>query len=441
MSDRPRGLGSRYWRLWTASVVSNFGDGISTVAYPWLASAITRDPLQIALVGVATRLPWFLVSLPAGVITDRVDRRKLVAWMDTVRLTLTSAVTAVVLAGTESLASPAAIEAGTATPPDPAWPWLLLLYATALFFGVAEVLRDNAAQTLLPALVPSERLETANGRLWGAEMVMNSFVGPPVGGALIAVAFALPFGVDAATFAVSAVLLFSIPGTFRPRGAQAPAPWRTDLTEGIRWLWRHQLLRTMAVILGVMNAMMMMALATYVLFVQEILGLDAASFGALLTAGAAGGVLGSLGAARVSKRLGPGPSLFAALLGGGVTLALTGLTSSAFVVWAMFAVLSFLAVLWNVITVSLRQTIIPDRLLGRVNSVYRFFAWGMMPVGSLLGGIVVTVAEPLAGRTAALRAPFLLGAGVYLALFLVALPRLTTAQIDEARSRAADPAG
>ena len=82
-------LGRNYWKLWIASVVSNFGDGVAFIAYPWLASAITRDPVQIALVAVATRLPWLVFSLPAGVITDRVDRRKLVAWMDVVRFILT----------------------------------------------------------------------------------------------------------------------------------------------------------------------------------------------------------------------------------------------------------------------------------------------------------------------------------------------------------------
>jgi MFS family permease len=170
--------------------------------------------------------------------------------------------------------------------------------------------------------------------------------------------------------------------------------------------------------------------------VQEVLGLSAASFGALLTAGALGGVIGSVAASRVSRRIGPGASLYASLLGGGVALAVTGLTSAAAVVWVAFVVFSFLAVLWNVITVSLRQSIIPDRLLGRVNSVYRFLAWGMMPVGALLGGVVVTVSEPLGGRELALRMPFLLAAAAYFALFVVALPRLSTRRIEEARAAA-----
>jgi MFS family permease len=430
-------LGSNYWKLWTTSAVSNLGDGVSTIAYPWLASAITRDPVQISLIAVATRLPWLIFTLPAGVITDRVDRRKIMVAMDTLRFALTIGVAFVVLAGSSALASPDAIAAGTASPPAHQAAWLALLYVTALAFGFAEVLRDNAAQTIMPAIVEPENLEPANGRLWGAEMVMNSLAGPPIGGLLIAVAFSLPFFVDAGTFAVSAVGLLLISGSFRStNGAGGKVAWRAEISEGVRWLWRHNLLRSLAIILGVMNAMFSMALATYVLFVQEILHLDAAKFGLLMTAGAIGGAIGSVVAPRVSKAIGSGTSLFLTLAGSCLTLAVTGLVSSAAVVWAMFLIGSFLAVLWNVITVSLRQTIIPEQLLGRVNSVYRFFAWGMIPIGSFLGGVVVDVTTRLFSRDLGLRMPFLLGAAAYFVVFLFALPRLTTAKIEAARSEA-----
>lgn len=431
-------LGPNYWRLWTASAISNFGDGISTVAYPWLASAVTRDPIAIAGIAVATRLPWLLFSLPAGVITDRVDRRRLVAWMDVVRCLITVGVALVVLAGSADLAAPADIASGASPSPENAGLYLVVLYLAALAFGFAEVLRDNAAQTLMPSIVTQDVLERANGRLWGAEMVMNSFVGPPLGGVLIAVSFSLPFFVDAGTFAVAAALVFAIGGRFTARGAPAEPrrSVRAELAEGVSWLWNHRLLRSMGLILGVMNAMFAMTLATYVLYVQEILELEAARFGALLTAGALGGVVGSLTAAKITARIGPGASLFTTLLVSGATTLVTGLTSSAVVVWVMFALGSFVALLWNVITVAFRQSIIPDHLLGRVNSVYRFFAWGMMPLGSILGGVIVSVTESLATRELALRMPFLLGAGVWLLLYVYALPTLTTARLEEAKAEA-----
>lgn len=433
MGERQR-LGANYWKLWSASVVSNLGDGLATVAYPWLASAITRDPVQIALIGVATRLPWLVFTLPAGAITDRVDRRRLIATMDVFRFAATVGVALFVLSVSADLVDPSSTSSpGSANPLH-----LAVLYAAALLFGFAEVLRDNAAQTLMPALVDRSQLERANGRLWGAEMVMNSFVGPPLGGVLIAVAFAAPFFANAATFGISALLIASLAGSFRASSDQpgVRGTFRADIAEGVRWLWNHRLLRTMGIVLGVMNAMITMALATYVLFVQEILGLEAASFGILLSAGALGGVLGSVSASRVSKRIGPGASLFVAIAVSGVTFAITGFASSAPLVWAMFVLQSYVGVLWNVITVSLRQSIIPDRLLGRVNSVYRFFAWGMMPIGSLLGGGVVAIGAVLANREVGLRAPFWLASIVFAALLIYSLPTLNTARIRQAEAEA-----
>jgi MFS family permease len=434
-----RPLGAGYWKLWSASVITNLGDGMSIVAYPWLASAVTRDPVHIALIGVATKLPWLLFSLPAGVITDRVDRRRLIAVMDWFRAALTLAVAVAVLLGQSVIPDPVDVAAGTADPPAVAGLYLALLYISALLLGSAEVLRDNAAQTLMPALVATEDLEIANGRLWGAEMVSNSFVGTPLGGILAGIALSLPFFVDAGSFAIAAGLVFAIGGSFRAVGTEARAGMRAELAEGLRWLWRHVLLRNLAVFLGLANALSTMAFATYVLFAQENLGLDAGGFGVVMTGLAVGGVAGSLAAARLSRLLGPGASLFMSLGGSALGYVLVAVTDQPWVVWLMMAATTFLAMVWNVITVSLRQTIIPDRLLGRVNSVYRFFGWGMMPIGGAAGGAVVVLAELLGwGRDAALRAPFWVAAAGYALLFLAALPRLGTEKIEKARSEAAD---
>lgn len=433
-------LGANYWRLWTASVISNLGDGISGVAYPWLASAVTRNPIHIALIGVATRLPWLLFTLPAGVITDRVDRRRLVVSMDVVRTFVTIGVALIVLSYQADLVSPELIGSGQSQPPAGAGLLLAVLYVAATLFGIAEVFRDNAAQTLMPAVVAKENLETANGRLWGAEMLMNSFVGPPLGGFLLAIAFSLPFFVDAGSFAVAAAMAALLTGSFRPAGTETTVAKRSftgDLKEGFRWLWSHRLLRTLAIVLGLLNAAGSASFATIVLFSQEILNLDATGFGLMASAGAVGGVAGSFLAARISKSLGSGPSLASTFVIGIVTSAVIGVTSSAPLVWVMFALGSFSAVLWNVITVSLRQTIIPDRLLGRVNSVYRFFGWGMMPIGIFLGGLIVDVVAGYSDRDTGLRAPFFAAALLQLLLMIYALPRLTTAKIEAAKAEAA----
>jgi MFS family permease len=345
---------------------------------------------------------------------------------------ITLGVALVVMANEGILPTSEEIEAGSFSTITNPSVLLVTLYISALLLGMAEVLRDNGGQTLMPSIVGKDQLERANGRLWGAEMVMNSFVGPPAGGFLLAVAFSLPFFVDSATFAVSAGLLAALSGTFRPV-AETKSSFRQDLVEGFRWLWNHQLLRRFAVVLGLINGSSAATMATLVLFGQEILQVDARGFGFLMSAGAAGGVLGSLAAAQFTRRLGAGTTIMFTLVSSAVTSALIGITSSPVVVWVMFAIGSFGGVMWNVVTVSLRQAIIPDRLLGRVNSVYRFFGWGMLPIGIFIGGALVDVVANLSTRETGLRSPFLAAAALQVVLAIYAVGRLGTPQIEAAR--------
>ncbi len=427
-------LGGRYWRLWSASVISNLGDGVALIAYPWLASAVTRNGLYIALIAIAQRLPWLIFTLPAGVITDRVDRRKIMVSMDAIRTVVTLLVAFAVLARQDVLPAPDEIAVGLEVATDQFLYWTL--FAASLMFGFAEVLRDNAAQTILPAIVEPEGLEKANGQMWGVEMVANSFVGPPLGSLLLGVAFAFPFFFDAGTFAVAAGLVFLIRGNFRtkePGDGTEKIDWRGEIREGWDWLWHHPLLRPMAIILGIMNGLFAVTMATFVLFAQEVLGVSAFTFAVLGTGGAIGGLLATFFASKVSERLGSGPALYLVLVGSVVTTLVTGIASHWVIAWAMFTIGTFTAVLWNVITVSLRQTIIPDRLLGRVNSVYRFFAWGMIPIGSAIGGLVQVGAESTVSREMSLRMPWLISAAIWAVLFFYAAPRLTTERIESAR--------
>ena len=437
----PERLGRSYFKLFWASTISNLGDGIAIVAYPWLASAITRNPLLISLVIVVQRLPWLLFSLPAGVITDRYDRRALMIISNTARAALTLLVALVVLGKQGSLPGPDEVtDAATVITTDTGL-YTLILIAT-LLLGVAEVLYDNSAQTFMPAIVHPDNLERANGRLWSAEMVTNMLIGPPLGALLIALAFALPFFVDAATFGVSAALIVLIPRRSRsiqPSGTKETTdrkPWRTELADGFRWLWGHDLLRSMAIILGLLNLLGMMSTATLVLFSQEVLDTTPTEFAIMGTGGAIGGIIGGWTASGISKRIGPGPSLWLTLTVGSVTTFTIGLMNWWPPVWLLFGLFMLTGVLWNVITVSLRQTIIPDHLLGRVNSVYRFFAWGMMTVGALLGGLIVTTTESFTSRELALRMPWFVAGILNLVLFFFAAPKLTTEKIEAARAEA-----
>jgi MFS family permease len=430
--DEP--LGPSYRKLFVGTVVSNLGDGVSTIAYPWLASAITRNPLLVALVAVAQRLPWLLFTLPAGVITDRVDRRRAMVTMDLLRGVLTIVVAVAVLGSQDVLPGPDEVDLVTGTRTGL---FALVLVAT-LLLGMAEVLRDNANQTIMPNIVRPHQLEKANGRVWSVEAVMNTFAGPPLGSILLLVAFSLPFFVDAATFFVAAAMVFLVPGTFRaPVDADVPREgFRRELGDGVRWLMGHSLLRPMAIILGLMNGASMIYLGTIVLFAQEVLDIGPFLFTVLFAGAAIGGLVGGNVAPVISRRLGSGNALALTLGGSAIGMLLIGLFPWWPLVVVVFAVESLLGITWNVITVSLRQTIIPDRMLGRVNSVYRFFAWGMMPIGAAAGGLLVFVLERSVDRDLALRATWFAAAAVHVGLFVFGRAKLTTAKIEAARATA-----
>lgn len=430
-------LGPNFRRLLPAAFSANLADGLAKVAVPWIATALTRDPLLIALVVLATRLPWLMLSLPAGVIADRVDRRTLIVWMDMLRAAVIGGIAVVVLIYQRRIPDPVAVEAGLAEPPEHSGWLLAALYLTALAVGSAEVFRDNAAQTLLPALVKKPQLKRANGRLWGAEVTADGFIGPPLAGVLLGLALVVPFGVATLLFVTAGLLMRSISGSFsaqksRLQSQQVPATWRAELSEGLRWLWRHRLLRTLAISLGVINGATTAAFASMVLFAQEILQLEAAGFGVLLTGAAAGAVLGSFVAEHITDRTGDGAALRTVLIASALCLAGIGISSHAAPVWVLLALSGLFSVVWNVVTVSLRQSIVPDHLLGRVNSVYRFFGWGMMSIGAVAGGVVVIVGEPVIGREWALRSPLLLAALCCVLLIPYLWRRASSAAISQA---------
>jgi MFS family permease len=413
-------LGRNYAKLWTASTVSNLGDGIDSAALPLLAEALTRDPLLFAGVAVANRLPWLLFSLHAGAIADRMDRRTVMVGSNAARFLLMAGLGVAILTGNASI-------------------WLL--YVIALGLGTFETLFDNAAQTILPSLVQRHQLEKANGRLLAGEIVTNQFSGPPLGAFLFGISAALPILVDAGTFAVSAGLLVWLTGTYRGgrRAVQAAeevsgevaavtSTMVAEIREGLGWLWQHHLLRTLAILLALVNLTSMMGAAIFGLYAigpESILQLEPLAFGFLLTSAAAGAFIATLVVQRVVGRIGRGPTLWVSLASTVVIPLAIGLTSSPWVVAAAMALSGVTAVTWNVVTVSLRQTIIPDELLGRVNSVYRFMGWGAMPVGSILGGVL--------GSLWGLRAPFLVAAAIMAIAFIPGVRRLSTDDIERAR--------
>ncbi|HEY3336385.1 MAG TPA: MFS transporter [Candidatus Limnocylindrales bacterium] len=391
MTTSPR-LPANYWKLWASSAASNLADGVFWIAFPLLAVRLTDSPVLIAGVAVVGRLPWLVFVLFAGALADRLDRRRTMVLVAVLRTVISLAIAGAIITRTDSLA---------------------MLYLAAFVLGVGETLFDTAAQSIMPSIVDRGQLSKANGRLYAAELTMNQFVGPPLGGILAGVAMALAFVGSAAAFAVGAVALTLLVGQFWPATTPGRRPSVVaDIREGLRYLVSHRLLRTLALMVGVMNLASSAAFAIFVLFAVAPgpMGLDEFGFGVLMTALAMGSLLGSLLVERVEKRLGRATLLSAAVLVSAVSTAIPGLTPNPWVVGAAFALAGFGSVMWNVVTVSLRQRIVPDALLGRVNASYRLLAWGSQPIGALLGGLI--------GQALGLPAVFLIaGAGTALLLF------------------------
>ncbi|NTE53686.1 MFS transporter [Agrobacterium tumefaciens] len=400
-----------YRLLFSASAVSNLADGISMVAIPWLATLLTGDPLLISMIAVAQRMPWLLFALPVGVWTDRSDRRLLMVRADLVRLALMVCAIAMISAAT---VLPRPADAGMTV--------IFSLAVVAFLLGCAEVVRDNAAQTILPSLVAPSDLEHANGQMWSAEQVTGQFIGPPLAGLLIAAGIAFPFGLDAGFYAVSALLIWLI--VLPPRKPSGTFSFWPALREGLGWMRHNRMILRLALMLGVINAVFIGGMTILVLYAQEVLQLSAAAYGLLLTCGAAGGVLGGLASPWLARRLGARKSLVLALCTFALFNLALGLSGSVPLVALGLFFEAAAGMLWNVVTVSYRQRLIPDGLLGRVNSVYRFFGWGAMSFGALAAGLLVTLAEPTLGRIAALHLPYLIGASVCAVLAIYGFFRL-----------------
>jgi MFS family permease len=385
------GLPRSYWRLWTASAGSNLADGIFWIALPLLAIRLTDSPALVAGVTVASRLPWLLFSLVAGALADRLDRKRTMILVDLFRGGLLGALALATLAGFASLP---------------------LLYVVAFALGVAETLFDTSAQSIMPNLVEGEQLNRANGRLYAVELTMNQFVGPPVGGFLAAITIAAAFGTGAVAYLLAAGSLFTIAGTFRPVRKGPPTRIHQDIAEGLRYLLRHPLLRVLALMVGIGNLASSAAFSLFVLYAVAPgpLGLNEVGFGLMTTALAVGSVVGSFLVEPLEKRLGRANLLAVSMFAMSWTILVPVITTNVPIIFVVWLLSGAIGIGWNVVTVSLRQRIVPDALLGRLNASYRLLAWGTMPLGAFLGGLV--------GETLGVAAVFWIFGGLQLVLLL-----------------------
>lgn len=385
--------------LFASAAATNLGDGVMAVAVPWLATLLTADPILIGVVAMARTLPWVLFALPAGVITDRHDHRRILVAADCSRVGIALALLLL------------ALTASPGTGP------VLGMAGLSFLLGSAEVLRDNTAQTFLPEVVDKSQLEAANGALWSTEQLAGQFIGPPLAGLLIGLSIALPFGLHAGLLATGVLLILSM-RLPRRMVAGTPTPMLASLQEGMGWLWRNLMLRRLALILGGFNFVGYGFWAVFVLYGQRVLGLDAFGYGTLLTLVACGGLTATLFGPRLLRHISPTQAILFGMFVFPVTSAVLALQAPLWLVSVLLVIDGFGGMLWNIAQVSYRQRHIPAPLLGRVNSAFRFLGTGPAAFGSLTFGALIAWAAPL-GTVEAVLVPYAVAAvmGTVLALY------------------------
>jgi MFS family permease len=361
-------MNSRFHRLLAASATSNLADGIGRAALPLLAATLTRDPVLISGLYSLAFLPWLLFALPAGSLVDRTDRRR--------AMVLANSLRAVAMAGLA-----AATLAGQASVP--------LLYATAFIVGTAETVYDSAANALLPQVLRPGQLDRGNSMLVTGEAVGQIFLGGPVGAALFTVAAALPLFTNAVGFAVCALIMVTLAGSYRPALASTKS-LRADIGEGVRWMLRHPLLRGLTLTYGLTSALQSMAQGVLVLYTLEVLRAGEAGFGLLLLAGGAGGLLGGLVAPAVGRWLGRTATLVVVSVVAPFGVVGMGLVDRVSAAGVLFGATASLIMIGNVLTMSLRQAVIPEELFGRVQGSWRTLVWGGIPIGAMAGGALAS---------------------------------------------------
>jgi MFS family permease len=383
------GFRAPFHRYWLSGFLADFGNGVRLAAFPLLAAQLTRAPAAVAAVTTVQGLPWLLLGGAAGVVVDRVDRRRLMVMVDTARAALVAALAVAVLAHGAGLA---------------------LIYLTAFLTGAGSALRSTAAVTCVPRLAEPADLDKANGRVIAGQIVGNELAGPAAGGWLFGLAAVLPFAVNAGTLGIAVLLLLTLPAVFMPPPRPEPGtarPWlssaRHDLGEGLRWVWQHRAIRDVTIMAAVVSAMDAAWFAVFVLYVMKVLDQQAGAYGLLLAIGAIGGITAGGTAAALTRRIGPWRTLLAAGLAMAVSQAGLGLTANVIIAAVLLAFSSAAFALFNVTAVTMRQRQVPDALLGRVTSVYGTVTQGAEALGAIAGGALAA--------TAGIRAPMLIGAG------------------------------
>lgn len=359
-------LGAEYRRIWTGNAAANLADGVTFVALPSLAATITGDPAAIAALSIAYAAPRLLSVLGIGVLVDRLDRRRLLHLANFSRAGVFAALTVLAAAGHTSMT---------------------ILYAVYAVLGIVETVSDSAALAILPQAVAPDGLDSANSRIAGTQIVLDEFIGPPLAGALFAIAVFAPTALNTGMFLLAGFAYWRLRGTYAPVPAERPPTGVVaEIRAGAEWALNHAIVRTLIIIGALAGVGYMIPFSYLVLYADEVLGLDSTGYGLLLAFSALGGLAGSAVAGRLRRRIGYARSITAALALGAVSFATIALTTQVVIVAVALAAYICHAVVWNVLAASVRQKVIPTAMMGRVGAAGRLLGLCGLAAGAALGG-------------------------------------------------------
>ncbi len=367
----PARLGRPFRWLLASSWVSNLGDGVIIAAGPLLVASETREPFLVALAAVLQYLPWPIFGLFAGVVADRVDRRRLVAVSNCCRI-----VVLVVLVGT--------VVTGQVS--------IVVVLSAIFLLGIAETFADTTTSTLMPMLVAKRDLGIANARVMTGIVTLNQLAGPPLGALLFGVGRSLPFLTQAVCLVLSVLMLLrmQLPEHGRRTAPGTTASIRADIREGLHWVWHHAAVRTLALTIVSFNVTFGAAWSVLVLYSLERLGMGEVGFGLLTTALACGGIVGTFSYGWLERHVSLGNIMRGGLVIETLTHLVLAVNTLPWVAMAVMFVFGAHAFVWGTTSTSVRQRAVPTNVQGRVASVYMIGVTGGMVVGSLLGGLVAS---------------------------------------------------
>jgi len=365
-------MGPAFNRMWASSLVSNLSDGILVAAAPLLAISLTDSTVLISAIGAMVMLPWLLFAIPIGVLVDRVDRRFILAGANATRSAIVGGLALLIATDHVTIY------------------WLLV---TAFVIGVCEVAADTTAQSLIPQILDEKNYEKGNSRLQISETVVQGFIGSPISGFIYAAAMFLPFFINSVGFAISALLALSIPIKYlqdvRQEDVQRESKnFLAEMKFGIRYLYNQKVLRRLVLTTASIGVCYSVGTATIVLFIIDELALPKQFFGVILTIQGIGAIVGSLVAPRASKIFGRSQVMTFCIFTSSLALLLQGFSTNIYYFVALATFGAFTISQWNILLMATYQTVIPNELYGRIHGTRRTLVWGLMPIGSLLGGVL-----------------------------------------------------